>query len=220
MPPGGRARSRPSKCACDQPATGAGGRGGDEGPPGQPSLRPLLRRCQRRFGDLFTLRLSPRHTYVCVCDPADVKRVFTADPAVLVAGAAQAAALEPIVGRCSLILLDGDEHMAQRRLMLPPFHGERVSRYAELIAAIADAELESWPVGEPLDLRARMQAITLEVITRVVFGVRGARRVERMRDGLSGLWRVGTSPPGEVPGSRPRPARAKPSSARARRSTR
>lgn len=182
LPPGPKAESVPAELGAQQ------------------SLRALLRRCHRRFGDIFTLPVSGQHTYVCVCDPADVKRVFTADPSLLMAGAAQASALEPIVGPRSLILLDGEEHLEQRRLMLPPFHGERVARYGELIAAIADAELDRWPLGEPLDLRARMQAMTLEVITRVVFGVRGAQRVARMRDGLARLWTVGTAPPGELPG--------------------
>src|SRR3954452_8809091 len=78
--------------------------------------------------------------------------------------------------------------MSQRKLLLPPFHGEAVRRYGEEIAAIADRELDRWPVGEPFPLRPAMQAITLEVILRTVFGVREPERLERFG---SAILRVG-----------------------------
>jgi cytochrome P450 len=141
----------------------------------------FLQRHQRRYGDVFGLPFPAFGRLVYVCDPELVKEVFTGDAAVFRAGAANARALEPVLGRYSLLTLDGDEHMRQRKLLLPPFHGEAVRRYRDLIAEIATREVARWPVGRPFELRPRMQAITLEVILRAVFGVRGEERLGRFR---------------------------------------
>jgi cytochrome P450 len=136
--------------------------------------------CLRRYGDPFTLRLSHVGDLVLLADPAAIKTVFTGDPELLLAGEGNAV-LEPVVGRYSVLLLDGADHVRHRRLMLPPFHGERLHRYGERIAEIARRELRGWPVGAPMALRPRMQAITLEVIMRVVFGIDEADRLDRVR---------------------------------------
>jgi cytochrome P450 family 135 len=141
----------------------------------------FLERYRRRYGDVFSLPFPAFGTLVYVADPDLVKQVFTGDPATFEAGAANARALEPVVGRFSLLTLDRDDHMRQRKLLLPPFHGEAVRRYRDLIAEIAAREVERWPVGRPFELRPRMQAITLEVILRAVFGVRGEERLGRFR---------------------------------------
>jgi cytochrome P450 len=140
-----------------------------------------LERCRRRYGDVFSLPFPAYGRMVYVADPALVKQVFTGDPDTFHAGEANARALEPILGRFSLLTLDGDEHMRQRKLLLPPFHGDAVRRYRDLIADIAAREVERWPAGEPFELRPRMQAVTLEVILRAVFGVRGEERLNRFR---------------------------------------
>ena len=142
---------------------------------------------RRRFGDVFTIPFPAFGRLVYVADPALVKQVFTGDPAVFHAGEANGRALEPILGRHSLLTLDGDEHMRQRKLLLPPFHGEAVRRYRDLIADIAAREVERWPVGEEFELRPRMQAVTLEVILRAVFGVREESRLARFREVLPRL---------------------------------
>jgi cytochrome P450 len=141
----------------------------------------LLERCRRRYGDVFTLPFPLYGKLMYLADPALVKQVFTGDAATFHAGAANARALEPVLGRFSLLTLDGDEHMRQRKLLLPPFHGDAVRRYRDLIAEIAAREVERWPVGRPFALRPRMQAITLEVILRAVFGVRDEERLTRFR---------------------------------------
>jgi hypothetical protein len=146
-----------------------------------------LERNRHRYGDVFTIPFPAFGRLVYVVDPALVKQVFTGDPATYHAGAANARALEPILGRHSLLTLDGDEHMSQRKLLLPPFHGEAVRRYRDLIADIAAREVERWPVGKPFELRPRMQAITLEVILRAVFGVREEARLARFRELLPRL---------------------------------
>jgi cytochrome P450 len=141
---------------------------------------PFLERCRERYGDVFTLRIAHEGTWVMLADPEAIKQVFTGDPRLLHAGEANAI-LRPFVGDNSVLLLDEDPHMAQRKLMLPPFHGERMQRYGELMADVARREIARWPEGEPLALWPRMQAVTLEVIIRAVFGVEEDARFERLR---------------------------------------
>ena len=130
----------------------------------------LLRRCQARYGEPFTLKIAWSDApMVFVSDPADVKRVFGADPEVL-RGGESSSVLEPFAGPRSILLLHGAEHLRQRRLMLPPFHGEALARWRDTIAALAEAELDGWTPGEPVRALRRMQAVTLEAILRVVFG--------------------------------------------------
>src|SRR4051812_11483481 len=132
---------------------------------------PFIERCRERYGDFFTVRFVFGNI-IWICDPDVIKRVFTGDPDVLHAGEGNAAPLEPIMGKHSVLLLDEPEHMRQRKLMLPSFHGERMQRYGEQMQAITDREVDRWPVGTVFPLRMRTQAITLEVIMRTVFGVR------------------------------------------------
>jgi cytochrome P450 len=130
----------------------------------------LLRRCHARYGEPFTLKIAWSDApMVFVSDPADIKRVFAADPSVL-RGGESSSVLEPFAGPHSILLLHGAEHMRQRRLMLPPFHGEALARWRDTIASIAEDELDAWRLGEPVQALQRMQALTLEVILRVVFG--------------------------------------------------
>jgi cytochrome P450 family 135 len=147
---------------------------------------PFMRRCRARYGDMFTLRVAHEGTWVFLADPDAVKQVFTGDPNVLRAGAANVV-LGPVVGRHSVLLLDEPEHMRQRKLMLPPFHGERMQRYGEQMRAVAQAEIDRWPTGEPVRLWPSMQAITLEVIVRTVFGVSELDRLAKLRDALRGM---------------------------------
>jgi cytochrome P450 len=107
--------------------------------------------------------------FVMVFDPALVKQVFQGAPDQLHAGEANVL-LGPIVGQRSVLLLDGAQHLRHRRLLLPPFHGERMRAYEQTIRAAADAEIERWPVGPVFSLLSAMQAITLSVIVHAVFG--------------------------------------------------
>jgi cytochrome P450 family 135 len=157
--------------------------------------RPLevLEYCRDRYGDTFSYRLPYDGTWVFVSDPESVKQVFTGDPSLLHAGEANIVLL-PVLGNQSVLLLDEPEHMAQRKLMLPPFHGKRMQRYGELMAAIAAEEVERWPVDRPLPTRPRMQALTLEVILRAVFGVDEGDRLEHLRDELRRLLEMLSEP--------------------------
>jgi cytochrome P450 family 135 len=132
----------------------------------------LLRRAQARYGEPFTIRtLWTDGPMVLVSDPEDVRRIFTAEPGVL-RGGESSSILEPFAGPSSILLLDGPEHLRQRRLMLPPFHGERVQAYRRVVAELAEAEVASWPRGEAFAALPRMQGLTLDVIMRAVFGER------------------------------------------------
>ena len=157
-----------------------------------------MERARRRYGDVFTVRLAQVGTFAFTSDPDTLKSVFTSGPDKLRAGEANAA-LEPVLGSRSVLLLDGAEHIRQRRLMLPPFHGERPRGYEDLIAEIASEEMRGWPVGQPLVLQPRMQAVTLEVILRVVFGMDRGPRLVRLRELLKQLLTVATRPWALVP---------------------
>ena len=135
--------------------------------------KPLMRRAHARFGDVFTVRLRSGESFVILADPEHVKQVFTGDPEVLRAGEGNRVLL-PFLGRHSVLLLDGAEHLRERKLMLPPFHGERMQRYREIVVEATEREIATWPAGEAVPLAPRMQEITLEVIMRAVFGVTAA----------------------------------------------
>jgi cytochrome P450 len=147
---------------------------------------PLLERCRRRYGDMFTLRLAQEGAFVIVSDPEAVRQVFTGDPRLLHAGAANKVLL-PLVGPHSVLLLDEGAHMQQRKLMLPAFHGDRMKRFGDLMTSIATAEVESWPRGTPISIWPRMQAVTLEVIVRAVFGVQGRDRQRKLQARVSDM---------------------------------
>jgi cytochrome P450 len=154
---------------------------------------PSFERYRARYGNRFTIRLLAAPPFVILADPGAVKEVFTAPPDVLHPGSG-ASVLEPVVGRNSVILLDEDAHLSQRKLMLPAFHGEQVARLAEVMAEVAAADVERWPRGEPVALHPRLQALTLEVILRTVFGLDEGPRLERLRARLTDVLALGASP--------------------------
>ena len=147
--------------------------------------RPLqtLEECRARYGDVFTYRIAHEGTWVFLSDPAAIKQVFTGDPRLLHAGEANTVLL-PVLGEHSVLLLDEPAHMKERKLMLPPFHGKRMQAYREVMTEVAVAEIQRWPAEEPVRMRPHMQAMTLEIILRAVFGVGEGERLTRLRDQL------------------------------------
>lgn len=152
-------------------------------------FRPIefLESCRARYGESFSLTFPGFETpMVIVSRPDHVAELFKGRDHGLPPG--RALALEPILGSRSVLLLEGREHLARRKLMLPPFHGERMRAYEAEIEAVADREVDSWPLAGPgFPIHARMQAITLEVILRAVFGVGDEARRARLRPLLAGL---------------------------------
>ncbi|MGE5336142.1 MAG: cytochrome P450 [Nitrososphaerota archaeon] len=147
---------------------------------------PWLERCHRRYGDTFTLRIRHYGDWVILADPDDVKKVFTAGPAVGVATANPL--LGPLLGPRSVMLLEEPEHLTRRKLMLPSFHGKAVQADAEMMAAVARREIARWPRGEPFVLWPRMQDVTLDVVMRAVFGPDSeSPRLQPLRERLRAL---------------------------------
>jgi cytochrome P450 len=153
---------------------------------------PFMEDCRRRYGRSFTVRMLGTGTLVFISDPPSIKRLFAADRVNTIAPG-RTAILKPLLGAKSVLLLEGDAHMRRRKLMLPPFHGERMRSYEEAIASATRQEIGRWPVGEPFALHPRMQSITLEVIMAAVFGV-GAGGREELRERLVRILAVTTSP--------------------------
>jgi cytochrome P450 len=144
-------------------------------------------RCAQKLGETFTVTLAPNERRIVILsDPEAVKQVFKAPPEVA-PSAAGTSPIAPIMGPSSVITLTGAEHMRQRRLLLPPFHGERMREYGDTIVQATRRDMGTWPLGVPMRLDRRTRAITLEVILRAVFGVE-AERMDALRAGIAGLF--------------------------------
>jgi cytochrome P450 len=162
--------------------------------------RPIsfLERCRAEYGNRFTIRLLSTPPFVMIADPAQVKEIFTAPPEVLHPGEG-ARILEPVVGQNSVILLDEGQHLSQRKLMLPAFHGEKMQRLAGTMREVAEEEAASWPMGTPVEMHPRFQALTLEVILRAVFGLDSGDRLDGLRVRLNKLLNMSSGPATMIP---------------------
>ena len=141
----------------------------------------FLRFCQRRYGGCFTVKAAGLGTFVYLTDPADIRAVFRADADTFHAGEANGLVLASLLGPGSVLVTDGEVHRRQRRLMTPAFHGNAVARLASTMAAIAAADIETWPVRQPFPVASRMRRITLEVILRAVIGADDPARLAALR---------------------------------------
>jgi cytochrome P450 len=162
--------------------------------------RPIafLERSRARFGKRFTVRLLATPPFVMLSDPDEVRELFTAPPEVLHPGEG-ARILEPIVGRHSVILLDEGDHLEQRKLMLPAFHGEKMQRLSGLMAEVAERTVAGWPNGEAVALHSRFQDLTLEIILRAVFGLDPGGRLDALRERLTAILAFGERPASLLP---------------------
>src|SRR3712207_5646159 len=152
----------------------------------------FLARCRRLYGPVFTATVAPSGTLVHVADPALIREVFTGDPAALHAGEGNAI-LGPVLGSRSVLVVDEDEHLWRRKLMLPMFHGEAVRSYAEIVREVAEEEIDSWPLRTGFGMHHRMQRLTLEVILRAVFGVDDPARLAALREALPAITGISTA---------------------------
>jgi len=162
--------------------------------------RPLafFETCRRRYGKRFTMRLPFTPPLVILTEPEEIKRIYTAPPDVLHPGEG-ARLLQRIVGWNSVILLDEDAHLEQRKLMLPAFHGERMDRLTELVERITDEEVAGWAGDRAQALHPRLQALTLEIILRAVFGLDPGPRLDALRERLAALLAFGNRPITMIP---------------------
>jgi cytochrome P450 len=147
---------------------------------------------RRRYGETFTVRVARGGAFVFLSDPPSIKALFAADRQNIVAPGRNAF-LEPLLGPRSLLLINDAEHLGRRKLMLPPFHGERMRAYERVMEETTTRQIDQWIPGKQLALHPAMQAITLEVIMRAVFGV-GEERNEALRSRLVGILGATRSP--------------------------
>ena len=165
------------------------------------AFRPLafMDDCRRRFGDSFSVTfIGFERPMVLISDPAAVKALYMEREHGLPPG--RNIFLEPILGSRSVLLLEGADHLARRKLMLPAFHGERMRSYEATVDEIVGREIDSWPLATEFPIHSRMQAVTLEVILRAVFGVAEGPRLEQLRGKLAGLLEETSSPAAQLVG--------------------
>ncbi|HEX2096026.1 MAG TPA: cytochrome P450 [Solirubrobacterales bacterium] len=158
-------------------------------------------RARRELGEVFRMRGVIPGGPAITCHPDHVRSLFTAKPedAPSLTGESP---LRPIVGPNSVLTAVGPRHMRQRKLLLPPFHGEAIEQYTQMIAAAAEREIDTWPVGEPFALAPRMQAITLDVIMAGIFGIEGTPQrgtsEHRLRTTIRRLTNASTLPTAQI----------------------
>jgi cytochrome P450 len=156
---------------------------------------------QRRIGETFRMRTALPGGPVVTSHPDHVRSLFTAKPE-LAPSLTGESPLRPILGTGSVLTSLGERHMRQRKLLLPPFHGEAIERYTEMIATATERELDRWPLNRPFALAPRMQAITLDVIMAGIFGIEGKPErgtpEDRMRSTVKRLVNASTSRLGQA----------------------
>jgi cytochrome P450 family 135 len=157
--------------------------------------RPIsfFERCRQRFGGTFTVRTLRLGELVFISDPPSLKSLFAADRQNTIAPGRNVV-LTPVLGPRSVLLLEGEEHLRRRKVMLPPFHGERMRAYEGVMEEATSREIASWPFGQPFPLHPGMQRITLEVILRAVFGVEDDERRQALRENLVAILATTRSP--------------------------
>jgi len=141
---------------------------------------PFMRSCAETYGNLFTIRFIATPPMVFISEPAAIRQVFTGDPTNLQAGRANRI-LKPIVGSNSILMLDGARHKRERKLLMPPFHGQRMRLYSQMMCEIVDRSIDCWPIGASFPIHPQMQEITLDIILRAVFGVAEGEQRWRLR---------------------------------------
>lgn len=143
-----------------------------------------LEDCAKTYGDIFTLRIGPLFKpQVFVSNPQGIQQIFSTDPKHLDSGAATGFQA-PLLGSQSLLALDGKPHQRQRKLLAPPFHGERMLAYDQLIREITQEVSNKWQVGETISILSSMQSISFQVILKAVFGLAQGERYEQLKQML------------------------------------
>jgi cytochrome P450 len=150
-------------------------------------LRPLdyVEDYRRQYGDVFRVgKAEPPMVYIA--DPEVIRGIFQADPSQFeIPSQGVGGILSALLGEHSMLLLDGERHRRHRRLLMPPFHGERMRAYGQLICATAEQVIGEWQIDRPFKVRQPMQEITLRVILKAVFGLKDGPRYDELRQLLS-----------------------------------
>ncbi|MFW6296664.1 MAG: cytochrome P450 [Halothece sp.] len=151
--------------------------------------------CQREYGDRFSTRVLGFNSppVIFLGNPNDIKAVFTAPPGQFALGKITHV-FRPFTGDRSLIMLDGEEHQRARKLLMPPFHGDRMKLYGDIICSITQSVIEQFPQQKPFAIRPFLSDITLQVILAVVFGVKPGKRYEELKSRINDLLETITNP--------------------------
>ncbi len=150
-------------------------------------------RYSQKYGDIFTMQLSGLGTCVIVGNPQAIQEIFNQDGKQFDVGRGNALA-EPLIGKNSLMLMDGDRHRRERKLLMPPFHGDKLLAYAKQICLLAEQLASQWLVGQPFVVRTAMQKISLEVILQIVFGLSEGERYQQLKSLLTDWLNMTDSP--------------------------
>jgi cytochrome P450 family 110 len=157
------------------------------------SPRKYLEERYQQYGDIFTSQFSSFPTQVVISNPQAIQAVFTADSKLFDCGTGNQIAL-PLVGPNSLLLLDGDRHLQQRKLLMPPLHGDRMKAYGQIIRNTTENVINNWTVGSLFTAQASMQEISLEVILHAVFGLSEGERYQQIQQVMVTMLNVFSNP--------------------------
>ncbi|HIK05289.1 MAG TPA: cytochrome P450 [Trichormus sp. M33_DOE_039] len=146
----------------------------------------------QKYGDIFSMRLSGIGSYVILGHPQAIQEIFTQDAKFDVGRGNKLA--EPLIGQNSLMLIDGTRHRRERKLLMPPFHGEKLQDYAEQICLITKKITSQWQIGQPFVVRSAMQKVSLEVILQIVFGLSEGERYQQLKPLLTDWLDMTDSP--------------------------
>ena len=152
----------------------------------------LMEKSAQAYGDFFTLKLSSQEPIVFISNPQAIQQIFTS-PLENFEGVSNKL-LKPLLGENSLLLIDGENHRRQRKLLISPFHGERMKSYSEIITSITEEVIKQWEIGKPFSVRDFMQEISLRVILQAVFGLSAGERFNKLENLLRSLLELTGSP--------------------------
>jgi cytochrome P450 len=158
-------------------------------------LNPLyyLERNYQRYGDIFIGKSSIFPPQVFISNPQAIQEIFTADSKLFKSGTVNHITL-PLVGSNSLLLLDGDRHLQQRKLLMPPFHGERMKAYGQIIRNTTEKVINNWTPGKSVIAQSTMQQISLEVILHAVFGLSEGERYQQIQQLMINMFSLFSNP--------------------------
>jgi len=141
----------------------------------------------KQFPDLFTAKLFGERSRIFVHNPQAIQKILTNDRKKFTSPGEESKILEPIVGTSSLLMLDGDRHKRERKLLMPPFHGDRIKVYSKLICQLSEKVINNLSVGQTFSARSAMQAISLQVILEVVFGLHEGEKSQKLKQKITDL---------------------------------
>ncbi|ACC82131.1 cytochrome P450 [Nostoc punctiforme] len=154
----------------------------------------FMETCAKRYGDMFTIRLDSKSPpLIFVSKPEVLEQILTNDIKGLEAPGDTNLVFESLLGKHSVITISGAEHQRQRQLLLPPFHGERMRSYSQIISDITEKVISQYQIGQPFNIRSVTQAITLRVIMQAVFGLDEGPRAEKLQHCLAEMLEKGSS---------------------------